>query len=150
MKKTLVLVLACAWMSCQAGQDVAPEVEFRSSEEFGSLGLPFSEAVRVGHMLYLSGQIGNVPGTLELVEGGVEAEARQTLENVADILRRNGSAMDRVVKCTVFLADIEEWPAVNAVYRAFFEEPFPARSAVAGSGLALGARVEIECIATVG
>ena len=58
-------------------------------------------------------------------------------------------SMDRVVKCTVFLADISEWPAVNEVYRTFFEEPFPARSAVAGSGLALGARVELECIATV-
>lgn len=113
-------------------------------------GLPFSPAVRAGDLLFLSGQIGIRPGTLELVPGGVRPETRQTLENIRAVLEHAGSSMDRVVKCTVFLADIEDWPAINEVYRTFFPTDPPARSAVAGSGLALGARVEIECIALAG
>ena len=114
-------------------------------------GLPFSEAVRVGSMLYLSGQIGTVPGgELRLVEGGIQAETRQTMENIKTVLEKYGSSLDEVVKCTVFLADIAEWPALNEVYVEYFTAHKPARSAVAGSGLALGARVEIECMATVG
>ncbi len=112
--------------------------------------LPFSEAVRVDNMLYLSGQIGNRPGTLELVAGGIDAETRQCLDNVKAILERNGSSLGRVVKCTVFLADISEWPRFNEIYREYFPASPPARSALAASGLALGARVEVECIAVVG
>ena len=111
--------------------------------------LPFSEAVRVGDVLYLSGQIGTAPGTFELVPGGIEAEAAQTLENVQAVLDRHGSSLGEVFKCTVFLADIEEWPAFNEVYRRYFSAPYPARSALAASGLALGARVEVECLAHV-
>ncbi len=110
-------------------------------------GLPFSPAVRVGSTIYLSGQIGIRPGTLELVEGGITAETRQTLENIRSVLDVAGSSLDRVVKCTVFLADIADYSAMNEVYREFFPEDPPARSAMAASGLALGARVEIECIA---
>ena len=85
---------------------------------------------------------------LELVSGGIRGQATQVLENIRAILERNGSSMDRVVKCTVFLADIADWGAMNEVYRTFFKIP-PARSALGASGLALGARVEIECIAVV-
>jgi len=110
----------------------------------------FSTAIRTGDLLFLSGQIGTVPGaaTPTLVEGGVEAEARQTLANIGTVLAAAGLGFGNVVKCTVFLADIADFAAVNAVYITYFEgmDP-PARSAVAGSGLALGARVEIECIA---
>ncbi len=109
---------------------------------------PFSEAVRVGPMLYLSGQIGTAADGL--VEGGIQPETRQTLDNIRATLEKYGSSLDQVVKCTVFLADIAEWPAMNEVYMSYFMAHKPARSAVAGSGLALGARVEIECIATVG
>ena len=117
----------------------------------GSLeGLPFSSAVRVGDVLYLSGQIGTLPGTRELAAGGVAAETRQTLENIARVLAHAGSALDRVVKCTVFLTDIADYSAVNAVYQEYFPVDPPARSAMAGSGLALGAKVEIECIALAG
>jgi 2-iminobutanoate/2-iminopropanoate deaminase len=117
----------------------------------GSLeGLPFSTAVRVGDMLYLSGQVGTRPGTNELVEGGIDAETQQTLENIEAVLAYAGSSLDSVVKCTVFLADIADYQAMNAVYRTFFAEDPPARSTVAGSGLALGARVEIECLALAG
>ena len=116
----------------------------------GSLeGLPFSSAVRVGDMLYLSGQIGTLPGSTELVVGGAAAEARQTLENIDAVLQYAGSDFDHVVKCTVFLVDIADYAEVNAVYAEFFAGEPPARSAVAGTGLALGARVEIECMALV-
>jgi reactive intermediate/imine deaminase len=119
------------------------------SVEYLGGGSNFSEAVRVGHTLYLSGKLGTVPGQ-GLVEGGIQPETRQTLENIKATLEDYGSSMDEVVKCTVFLADIAEWSAMNEVYTTFFPENKPARSAVAGSGLALNARVEIECIATVG
>ncbi|MFN3238480.1 MAG: RidA family protein [Pseudomonadales bacterium] len=122
------------------------DIEFKNPPEFKKLGLPFSEAVRVGDLLFLSGQLGN-SGGLGLVEGGVEAETRQTMENIKSTLERHGLGMDRVVKCTVFLADMAEWPAVNDVYKSYFGENPPARSALGANGLALGARVEIECIA---
>jgi reactive intermediate/imine deaminase len=114
----------------------------------GSLeGLPFSTAVQVGDVLYLSGQVGTLPGTTELIEGGVVPETRQTLENIRTVLEYSGSSIEDVFKCSVYLADIAEFQDMNAVYREFFPENPPARSTVAGSGLALGARVEIECMA---
>ena len=113
-------------------------------------GLPFSPAVRVGDIIYLSGQIGNRIGTRELVAGGVAAETRQALENIRTVLEAGGSSLDRAFKCTVFLADIGDYAAMNEVYAGFFPKDPPARSTVAGSGLALGARVEIECMALAG
>ena len=111
--------------------------------------LPFSAAVRVGNMLYLSGQMGTNDKGNQLVPGGIEAETRRTLANMKAILERHGSSLDRVVKCTVMMADMSEWPAMNAVYVQHFPLHLPARSAFGASGLALGGRVEIECIATV-
>jgi reactive intermediate/imine deaminase len=111
---------------------------------------PFTPAVRVGNMLYLSGQIGtsaNAQGGV--VPGGIQAETRQTMQNIKDVLERSGSSLDRVVKCTVFIADMREWPAMNEVYVTFFPRNKPARSALGVNGLALGARVEIECMAAV-
>lgn len=117
----------------------------------GSLeGLPFSSAVRVGNMLYLSGQIGTLPGSRELAAGGIAAETRQTMENIKQVLEYSGSSIDQVVKCTVFLLNIGDYAAMNEVYASFFENDPPARSTLAASGLALGAQVEIECIALVG
>jgi reactive intermediate/imine deaminase len=113
-------------------------------------GLPFSPAVRVGDVLYLSGQLGNRIGTRELVPGGIAAETGQTLENIKTVLEAAGSSLDRVFKCTVFLADIADYAAMNDVYARYFTREPPARSTVAGSGLALGARVEIECLALAG
>lgn len=123
------------------------EVEFHPIP--GSSDLPFSDAVRVGNLLFLSGKIGLVPGTMELPEG-IQAQTRNTMESIKGTLERLGSSMDRVVKCTVFLADISEWGAMNEVYITYFPEHPPARSALGASGLALDARVEIECIAVVG
>jgi len=117
----------------------------------GSLeGLPFSSAVRVDDVLFLSGQIGVLPGTRELVPGGVEAETRQTMENIKTVLAYAGSSLDRVVKCTIFLADFDDYAAMNAVYASYFAHDPPARSALGANGLAFGAAVEIECIALAG
>ena len=115
----------------------------------GDSSLPFSEAVQVGHMLYLSGQLGFDPKTSKLAEGGIAAETRQTLENIRASLEKHGSSMAEVVKCTVYLADINEWAAMNKVYVTYFPSNPPARSALGTSGLALGSRTEIECMATV-
>ncbi len=103
-------------------------------------GLPFSSAIRVGNIIYLSGQIGNKIGTRELVAGGITAETRQTLENIKTVLEAAGSSMDKVFKCTVFLADIADYGKMNEVYATFFPKDPPARSTIAGSGLALGAQ----------
>lgn len=147
----VALALGVLGISCSEGsQRSAATVTHLSSPELEALDLPFSEAVRVGNMLYLSGQVGNLPGTTELVAGGIAEETGQALENIRTVLERHGSSMDRIVKCTIFLADIADWPRMNEVYARYFGESKPARSAVAGSGLALNARVEIECIAVVG
>ncbi len=124
-------------------------VEFLNSGKVLPTNLPFSEAVRVGDTVYLSGQIGIVPGSMKLAPGGIKEEARQTLENIKTSLEANGYALGNVVKCTVMLADISEWGVFNEVYKTFFSKPYPARSALGVNGLALGARVEVECIAAV-
>ena len=114
---------------------------------FGKPAGPFSPAVRVGDMLYLAGQIGT-DSTGAVVKGGIEAETRQTLRNISDVLQKTGSSMDRVVKCTVFLADMKDWPTFNQVYVTYFpDQKFPARSAFGANGLAMGALLEVECIA---
>ena len=122
-------------------------IEFLNSGKVLPTNLPFSEAVRVGNTLYLSGQIGIVPGTMKLVPGGMPEEAKQTMENIRISLEAHGYQMSDVVKCTVMLADIGEWSAFNQIYRTYFTGKFPARSALGANGLALGARVEVECIA---
>jgi 2-iminobutanoate/2-iminopropanoate deaminase len=108
------------------------------------MNLPFSEAVRVGDMLYLSGEIGT-DSTGKLANGGIAAEAKQVMDNIGANLARHDSSFDRVVQCTVALADIKDWPAFNEVYRGYFPKHFPARMAYATGGLALGARVEVQC-----
>jgi reactive intermediate/imine deaminase len=125
------------------------DVEFLNSGRVLPTGLPFSEAVRHGDTLWLSGQVGLKPGTMQLVPGGIEAEARQTMENIRTTLAAHGLTMADLVKCTAMLADMGEWGRFNDVYRTFFDGRYPARSALGANGLALGARVEVECIAAV-
>lgn len=115
----------------------------------GAQELPFSPARRAGDLLFVSGTIGNEPGTESLVEGGIQPETRQALTNIQRVLEEHGASMADVVKCTVMLADISDWAAMNEIYVQFFEPPYPARSAFGASGLAIGARTEIECIAYV-
>ena len=118
---------------------------------FGAPTRPFSPAVRVGNLIFLSGQIGTDGASANanaVVAGGIEAETKQTLENIRTLLTAVGSSMDKVVKCTVMMADMKEWDRMNGVYRTFFKPGrLPARSALGANGLALNARVEIECIA---
>jgi len=148
MNRILLLLPALVLAGCDVKVDHKTEIEYLQMPGMEELDLPFSSAVRVDDILYLSGKIGNKPGTLELAEGGIQGETRQTLENISQVLSQFGSSMDRVVKCTVFLADMSEWGAMNEVYKTFFPNP-PARSAFGASGLALDARVEIECIAVI-
>jgi reactive intermediate/imine deaminase len=115
----------------------------------GDASLPFSASVQVGSMLYLSGQIG-IDSSGRIVPGGIEAETRQALENIRAELERGGSSLDRVVKCTAMLADINDWATMNRVYVTFFPAHLPARSAFGVNGVPLGARLELECWATVG
>ena len=132
---------------CAANTSPSTQTEFFPMP--GGRPLPFSEAVRVGNMLYLSGQLGT-DSTGQLVPGGIGPETRQALTNIAAVLKRHGSSLDQVVKCTVMLADIGEWAAMNEVYVTFFRSHRPARSAFGTSGLALGARLELECMAASG
>lgn len=148
MKRLFLLLPAVLLLGCEVHVDTDPDVEYLLMPGMEDMDLPFSTAVRVDNTLYLSGNIGNTPGTLDLAEGGIEGETRQTMDNIKNVLEQFGSSMDEVVKCTVFLADMAEWGAMNEVYRTYFENP-PARSALGASGLALGARVEIECIAVM-
>jgi 2-iminobutanoate/2-iminopropanoate deaminase len=111
-----------------------------------TLGLPFSQAVRAGDFLFLSGAIGNRPGTLTLVEGGLAAQARQSMENIGEVLKACGLGFGDAVKFTVVLADMRRWAELNSVYIEYSEPTrLPARSAFGASGLALGG--EVECVA---
>ncbi len=114
-----------------------------------NLNLPFSEAVSYNGVLYLSGQIGTGADG-KVVAGGIGPEARQTMDNIKAVVEKHGLGMANIIKCTIFLADIAEWQAFNDVYVSFFKpDRMPARSAFAASGLALGARAEVECIAAL-
>ena len=151
MKLTTIqlLVLILTLFNCQPAKKEI-NISHRATEEFKKANLPFSEAVIVDNVIYLSGQVGSNPhDAMTLVEGGMRAEAKQALENIKQVLEANGSSMENVVKCTVMLADIGEWGDFNEEYIKFFPGEKPARSAFGTSGLALGARVEIECIAVI-
>lgn len=144
-------VLALPFLTLMSGcrEDAGPRTAFISSEVTRDLGLPFVEAARHGDLLFLSGMVGIEPGTMELVPGGLEAEARRALENLRLTLEEAGAAPDDVLKCTVMMDDIEAWSRFNEVYVDFFGSHRPARSAFGADGLALDAAVEIECVAAV-
>lgn len=134
----LITISACETLPAASG-----DIRFITE---GATGYPFSPAVEAGDWVFLSGALG-ITAEGGLIEGGIEAETRQTMDNIQSTLNAAGLGMDRVVKCTVFLADMAEWPAFNQVYKTYFDGDYPARSALGANGLALGARVEIECIA---
>lgn len=148
-----LLVLACR----ESGEGEEGEGHERAGADtaqyltpYGPPTRPFSPAVRVGDLIFLSGQVGvNADASGGLVAGGIEAETRQTLDNIKKVLTDIGSSMDHVLKCTVMMADMKEWDRMNTVYTTYFTPGrLPARSAFGANGLALGARVEIECIAS--
>lgn len=111
---------------------------------------PYSQAIQVGNLVYTSGQIPVDPATGAFAEGGIKEQTRQSLLNVQAILEEVGLSMDDVVKTTVFMADMNDFTDMNAVYAEFFKEPYPARSAVAVKTLPKGALVEIEVVAYAG
>ena len=151
MRSISLLCAAIASLGVNAATAAdAPKVEFLNSGKILPATLPFSEAVRVGNLLYLSGQVGIVPGSMKLVPGGIKEEARQAMDNIKTALAAHGYGMGDLIKCTVMLADMSEWVTFNDVYKTYFSGQFPARSAFGANGLALNARVEVECIAAAG
>jgi reactive intermediate/imine deaminase len=143
--KLLLLTFAAITFSSLVVADDKPQIYPSSKYP----DFPFSEAVAYGGVLYLSGDIGTGPSG-KLVDGGIGPESRHTMENIKATLTRHGLGMKDVIKCTVFLADIAEWPKFNEIYATYFDKGrYPARSALAASGLALGARVEVECMAAI-
>lgn len=137
-----------AMTSASADAQTRPAVEHYGRPVLNGQPLPFSDAVRVGDVLYLSGQLGLVDGKLP---DGIEAQTKQTLDNIGAILKRAGLGYEDVFKCTAMLADMKDWPAMNRVYVTYFPEgKRPARSTFGANGLALGALIELECMAYAG
>ena len=123
------------------------EIQYVNSDETKEKGYPFSVATVVNGIIYLSGVIGTLPDG-SVISGGIAAETRQTMMNIKNRLEKMGGSMEDIFKCTCMLADIKDWPLMSQEYKKFFNpDKLPARSAFAGSGLALGAKLEIECMA---
>lgn len=144
-KILIVLITGSSILSSCTKSEKETEAVYLQTEAFAKLGLPFSEAVQYGDILYLSGQVGDIGNVV--VPGGIAAETNQVMKNIQGVLERNGSSMENIIKCTCMLADINDWAAMSAEYVKFFPNHKPARSAFGTTGLALGARVEIECMA---
>jgi 2-iminobutanoate/2-iminopropanoate deaminase len=146
-----VLSLCFLWAFGAAAQQASKQeakVEYFKTPR--AMVLPFSDAARVNNVIYLSGEIGLDYKTMKVVPGGIKAETKQTLDNIKATLEKYGSSMDNVFKCTVMIADMKEWPLMNEVYVTYFKKDrLPARSAIGANGLALGAKVEIECLAAI-
>jgi reactive intermediate/imine deaminase len=151
MRFIVAIAIGVFAMTATSAADAAPArpaVEHFGKPTLNGQALPFSDAVRVGDTLYLSGQLGIVDGKLP---DGIEAQTRQALDNVGAILKRAGLGYGDVFHCAAMLSDMKNWPAMNAVYMTYFPEgKRPARSAFGASGLALGALIELECQAYAG
>ena len=149
MKVILAIATGVLLMSSAADAQTRPAVQHYGKPVLNGQPLPFSDAVRVGDVLYLSGQLGIGPdGKLP---DGIEAQTKQALENIGAILKRAGLGYEDVFHCTAMLSDMANWPAMNKVYVTYFPEgKRPARSALGANGLALGALIELECQAYAG
>ena len=144
MRLFALLLLTLAAVSCGKADDRTREV-YRDPAL--SADLPFSSAVVVGDVIYLSGEIGRAPGAMTVVEGGVGPQTKQIFENYEATLEKLGAGLEDIVKCTVFLEDMAEYAAMNTAYAAAFPGDKPARSTFGVDGLAVGAALEIECLA---
>ena len=148
----LIAAIATGVLAMTSAADAAPPrpaVEHYGRPTLNNQPLPFSDAVRVGDTLWLSGQLGI--GADGKLPAGIEAQTKQTLDNIGAILKRAGLGYSDVFHCTVMLSDMANWPAMNKVYVTYFPEgKRPARSAFGASGLALGALIELECQAYAG
>lgn len=139
----LCLIVIVSFQSCE---DSKSEIVFHKSHEPSRANVPFSDAVETEDLLFLTGQIGKDHSTGKLVEGGIEAEAKQVIENIKAVLEHHQLTLDNVVKCTVILKNIEDFKAFNSVYTAYFIKK-PARTTFAAAGLAGRANIEIDVIA---
>jgi 2-iminobutanoate/2-iminopropanoate deaminase len=151
MKMLIAIAIGVLAMNsvADAAAPLRPAVEHYGRPVLNGQPLPFSDAVRVGDVLYLSGQLGI--GADGKLPDGMEAQTKQALDNVGAILKRAGLGYEDVFHCTAMLKDMADWPALNKVYVTYFPEgKRPARSAFGASGLALGALIELECQAYAG
>ena len=146
MSRVTLFICALSVLLISSLNVQAAEIDKYDDGPFKGKGFPYSESARVGDLLFLAGQTGEDKDG-NLVPGGIKSEAEQVISNIKAALARRGLALEHVVKCTVFLADIAEWDAFNQVYKKHFSQPYPARSALGVTGLAGKARVEMECIA---
>lgn len=121
-------------------------VKHHKSHEKSRQNVPFSDAVQVDNLYFLTGQIGKNHSTGKIVEGGIEAETKQTLQNIEAVLKHHNLTLNDVVKCTVILADIDDFSKMNTIYRTFFVDNLPARTTF-GANLVAGAKIEIEVVA---
>jgi reactive intermediate/imine deaminase len=110
---------------------------------------PYSQAIKVGNFVFLSGQIGLVPSTLELIKGGFEAELKQTFQNLTEVVKAADCALADIIKLTIYLVDLKDFQAVNDHMKALFKEPYPARTTIQVAALPKGALIEIEAIVSV-
>ena len=142
-----IKILSVLILFCSCSSQTYDNVEYFVSETSEELNFPFSDASIVGNIIYVSGQVGSKPGTREIVGGGIGAETTQTLNNIKMVLNDLGSNSDKIFKCLCMLEDINDYTEMNNAYTTFFNgrENLPSRSTFAGSGLALGAKIEIEC-----
>jgi len=150
--KKLLLTLVIITSSCVSTKThntytkLDTKIEYYTSDETRNADFPFSDATIVNNVIYVAGQVGNIPGNNNVVEGGIREETKQTMKNIKAVLEATGSSMEKIFKCTCMLSDISEWGAMSEEYKKFFKKnQRPSRSAFAGTGLALGAKVEIEC-----
>jgi 2-iminobutanoate/2-iminopropanoate deaminase len=144
--KIIPVFLLILIFSCTTSQKT--ELKFLKSKEEKKKDLPFSDAVKVGEILFLAGQIGMDHSVRKLVDGGIKEETKQALENIKAVLETNGSDMNHIVKCTVILADINDFATMNEVYKTYFKDNFPARTTFS-AGLVAGAKIEIEATAVI-
>lgn len=142
--KFLPFCIALMFLSCE---EKSSEIIFHKSHESSRLSAPFSDAVETDNLLFLTGQIGKDHKAGKLVEGGIQAETKQTIENIKAVLEQHHLNLDQVVKCTVILSDINDFAAFNEVYTSYFVKK-PARTTFAAAGLAANAKIEIDVIAT--
>lgn len=143
LSHVLIVLFVGLMFSCEP---INPDVKFHKSHEPKKAQAPFSDVVEANGFLFLAGQVGMNHTTRTLVVGGIEAETKQCIENIKAVLAQHNSSLDRVVKCTVILKDINDFEAFNKVYKTYFPNK-PARTTFAASGLAVGAQIEIDVIA---
>ena len=143
--KSLIIILMVLFgiVSCETNKQ---NIVFHKSHEPKKAEAPFSDVVETNEFLFLAGQVGMDHSTRTLVKGGIEAETMQCIENIRAVLEQHGSSLDRVVKCTVILKDINDFAAFNGIYKTYFPNK-PARTTFAASGLAVNANIEIDVIA---